>query len=291
VQAAVSVVAALMASLAAFLGGGGDHPRISPRPAAATGVTGQPLPADPVGLAATLSEAQRTIDDPASSAAELRAAGQDQQLATVVLARGSAAPRRSVLHQLSGAAAATLGANLTAAAALQRLNQPRKSLPPWRIAPAPAPATLLGYFKSAQARYGVPWQYLASIELIESDFGRVVGLSTAGAEGPMQFMPATWAAYGRGDVHNQRDAIFAAARYLTANGAPSNMPGAIYHYNLSRDYVAAVSAYAGRMAADPRAFYGYYNWQVILARVSGLEILPIGFPRLHAVPLRRAGLG
>jgi hypothetical protein len=65
------------------------------------------------------------------------------------------------------------------------------------------------------------------------------------------------------------------------------MPGAVYHYNLSRDYVAAVRAYAGRMAADPRALYGYYYWQVILARVNGLEILPVGFPRVRAVPLGR----
>jgi soluble lytic murein transglycosylase-like protein len=189
---------------------------------------------------------------------------------------------------LSGAAAATLRANLSAAAALARLNQPRKALPPWRIAAPPAPVTLLGYFKSAQSRYGVPWQYLAAIELIESDFGRVVGLSTAGAEGPMQFMPATWAEYGSGNVHKQRDAIFAAARYLVANGAPRDMPGAVYHYNLSRDYVAAVRAYAGRMVADPRAFYGYYYWQVILARIGGLEILPVGFPRVHPLPLDRA---
>jgi soluble lytic murein transglycosylase-like protein len=248
----------------------------------------QPLSSDPVQLAGTLAEAQRTVDDPASSAAQLQLAGQAQQLATVLLARGSLRMRRSVAAQLSGPAAATLRANLTAAAALGRLNQPRKSLPPWRIVAPPPPAVLLGYFKSAQSRYGVPWPYLAAIELIESDFGRVVGLSTAGAEGPMQFMPATWAAYGRGNVHNQRDAIFAAARYLVANGAPGNMSGAVYHYNLSRDYVAAVRAYAGRMFADPRAFYGYYYWQVILARVHGLVILPVGFPHVHAVPFGRA---
>lgn len=104
----------------------------------------------------------------------------------------------------------------------------------------------------------------------------------------MQFMPATWAAYGTGNVHDQRDAIFAAARYLVANGAPADMPGAVYHYNLSPDYVAAVRAYAGRMKADPRAFDGYYYWQVILARGGGLVILPVGFPHVHPVPLGRS---
>jgi membrane-bound lytic murein transglycosylase B len=288
VQAAASVVAALVAALAGLLGGGGLQLRTSAHAASAPSAALTAVPKDPVELAAALSEAQRTIDDPASSAAQLRGAGQLQQLATVVLARGRATTRRSVLTQLSGLSAATLRANLTAATALGRLNQPRKSLPPWRIAVPPPPATLLGYFKSAQSRYDVPWQYLAAIELIESDFGRVVGLSTAGAEGPMQFMPATWAEYGRGNVHNQRDAIFAAARFLVANGARRDMPGAIYHYNLSRDYVGAVGAYAGRLSADPRAFYGYYYWQVILARVGGLVILPVGFPHVRPVPLARA---
>ena len=103
----------------------------------------------------------------------------------------------------------------------------------------------------------------------------------------MQFMPATWAEYGRGNVHNPRDAIFGAARYLVANGAPRNMPIAVYHYNPSSDYVAAVRAYARRMAADPRAFYGYYYRQVIYARRGKLLILPVGFPKVRpvAVPL------
>jgi len=128
----------------------------------------------------------------------------------------------------------------------------------------------------------VPWEDLAGIELIETDFGRVDGLSPAGAEGPMQFVPATWAVFGQGDVRDPRAAIFAAARYLAASGGPADMAGAIYHYNPSRDYVDAVEAYAGRMQADPRAFNGYYYWQVIYARVGGLLILPPGFPRVRA---------
>lgn len=246
------------------------------------------VPRDPPSLAAALNQAQQTLDDRSSSAAALQSAGQLQQLATVVLARGSVGTRRAVLADLTGAAAATLRADLTAAAALGRLNQPRKRLPPWRIIAPPPAATLLGYFKAAETRYQVPWPYLAAIELIETDYGRVVGLSTAGAEGPMQFMPATWAAYGRGNVHNQRDAIFAAARYLAANGAPGDMSDAVYHYNLSRDYVRAVRAYASRMTADPRVFYGYYNWQVILAKAGGSVILPVGFPHTRPLPLTQA---
>jgi soluble lytic murein transglycosylase-like protein len=209
------------------------------------------------------------------------------QLATFVVARSGAKSQREVRSRLTGAAAATLRSDLTAAHALARLKQPRRSLPPWKIVAPPPPTTLLGYFKSAQSRYGVPWQYLAAIESIETDFGRVVGLSTAGAEGPMQFMPSTWAAYGTGNVHHQRDAILAAARYLVANGAPGDMSGALFHYNPSPDYVTAVRAYATRMTADPRAFYGYYYRQVILAHVGGPLLLPVGFPKLRAVSLAR----
>ena len=97
----------------------------------------------------------------------------------------------------------------------------------------------------------------------------------------MQFMPATWTEYGTGNVHNQRDAIFAAARYLVANGALADMSGAIYHYNLSGDYVAAVRAYAGRMRADQCAFYGYYYWQVLYRTTTGTFLLPVGYPRVR----------
>ena len=163
------------------------------------------------------------------------------------------------------------------------MNQPRKSLPPWRIIEPPGPQTLLGYFKAAQARFHVPWQYLAAIELVETQFGRVRGLSTAGAEGPMQFLPATWARYGRGNVNDPRAAIEGAARYLTANGAPQDMPDALLHYNPSRDYVTAVRDYATRMRADARAYYGYYWWQVFYTRRGRTFILPTGFPKVRPV--------
>ena len=56
------------------------------------------------------------------------------------------------------------------------------------------------------------------------------------------------------------------------------MAGALYRYNNSGDYVAAVQDYAHRMRADPRAYAGYYDWQVIYARVDGAFLLPIGCP-------------
>ena len=243
------------------------------------------VPADRAQLVLDLDRAQTVIDDPSSSVGDVASAGRFEQLATDALAREPRARQRTVVAQLGHPAAAAMRANLLAAAALSALVTPRRSLPPWRILAPPAPDTLLSFFKAAQARFGVPWEYLAAIEFVETKFGRVHGLSTAGAEGPMQFIPATWARYGTGDVHNPRDAIFGAARYLVANGAPADMPDALYHYNPSREYVSAITAYAHQMRADGRAYYGYYSWQVSYARRGRQLILPVGYPRVRAVPV------
>jgi hypothetical protein len=181
--------------------------------------------------------------------------------------------------------------NLDAAAALAGIVSPQVGLPRWRIVQPPAPNTLLGYFRAAQARFRVPWEDLAAIEFIESRFGRIQGLSPAGAQGPMQFMTATWARYGIGEVDNQRDAILGAARYLAANGAPGDMAAALYRYNNSRDYVRAVQDYASQMREDVRAYYGYYYWQVLYARVGGTVILPVGYPKARPIPVALASQG
>ena len=243
------------------------------------------VPADRTELRADLNAAQQLIDDSSSSAQALAGAGQFEQLAIQDLARRLGTAQRATISGLEPAVVAAMRADLAAASALARLNIPRRSLPPWRIVQPPAPQTLLGYFKSTQARFHVPWQYLAAIEFVETKFGRIHGLSTAGADGPMQFIPATWARYGHGDVHDQRAAIEGAARYLTANGAPRDMADALYHYNPSIDYVRSVSAYAQHMRADPRAYYGYYWWQVILAARGRRVILPVGYPKARPVPV------
>ena len=109
--------------------------------------------------------------------------------------------------------------------------------------------------------------------------GRIRGTSVAGAQGPMQFMPATWERYGEGDVNSDRDSIRAAARYLRANGAPSRMADALFRYNQSQRYVRAVTAYAEVMRADPVAYRGYYQWQVYYLTTRGDILLPVGYGR------------
>ena len=114
--------------------------------------------------------------------------------------------------------------------------------------------SLRAYYAEAQRLYGVDWSYLASINYIESLFGRINGPSSANAMGPMQFLPGTWAEYGQGgNIMDPHDSILAAARLLVHNGAPYNMRNAIWHYNNSFDYVDSVEAFA-------RAYRTYPGW-------------------------------
>ncbi len=122
-------------------------------------------------------------------------------------------------------------------------------------------SSLRSYYNEAGRRYGVDPSYLASINFIESNFGRVKDVSSAGAQGPMQFLTGTWAEYGQGgDIHNPHDAILAAARLLVHNGAPYNMRNAIWHYNNDYDYVDSVEAFARAYRSDPGWLDRMYYW-------------------------------
>jgi soluble lytic murein transglycosylase-like protein len=122
-------------------------------------------------------------------------------------------------------------------------------------------SALRTYYAEAQNRYGVDASYLASINFIESNFGRINGPSSAGAEGPMQFLPSTWTEYGQGgNIFDPHDSILAAARYLAHNGAPYNMRNAIWHYNLDYDYVDAVESFARAYRTDPGWLDRMYYW-------------------------------
>jgi predicted small secreted protein len=235
-------------------------------------------------LAAQLTTAETAIRDPATPAGKLPTLGRTQQRAYRALVRQ---PRlvSKVLAQLPPTLRRTVKANLLAGSELRKLSRPARRLPRWRIV-APAPARqLLAAYRTAEAKLAVPWEYLAAIHLVETRTGRIRGTSSAGAQGPMQFLPATWRRYGHGgDIQATGDAILAAARLLRANGAPADMAGALYAYNPSRRYVRAVSAYASQLRANQRAFLGYYHWQVFY----GDTLLPQGYPARR--PLQPKGL-
>jgi hypothetical protein len=145
----------------------------------------------------------------------------------------------------AGALAALLGGSANAASV--------QALDFYRI-----PLFLLPIYRSAAIRYGVPWPILAAINEIETNYGTDLSVSSAGAEGWMQFEPSTWLQYGvdalnagYADPYNPIDAIYAAARYLNAAGAAHNLSGAILAYNHSEAYVSSVLLRAKLIAAYP----------------------------------------
>ena len=160
--------------------------------------------------------------------------------------------------------------NIAAGAILYDHFQPVDELPDFTTR-RPEPADeLLGYFRAGEDRFGVGWEYLAAVMLIETRMGRIVSSSSAGAQGPMQFLPSTWAAFGLGgDIRAERDAVIGAANYLSASGAPGDYRQALHHYNPVDAYVNAVTRYAKAMERDREAVYAYYNWQVFVRTTSG----------------------
>ena len=125
------------------------------------------------------------------------------------------------------------------------------------------PTFLLPIYQAAGTEYGIRWEVLAAINEIETDYGRNLSTSSAGAMGWMQFMPGTWETYGTDanrdgekDPYNPVDAIFSAARYLKASGASESIERAIFSYNHADWYVADVLKRARQLAALPPDLVG-----------------------------------
>ncbi len=143
------------------------------------------------------------------------------------------------------------------------LSSPIAGVPGFFIESFRIPPFLLPIFQAAGTAYGVPWQVLAAINEVETDYGRDLSLSSAGAEGWMQFLPSSWETYGVDangdgykDPYNPADAIFAAARYLRAAGAATNVRGAIFSYNHSQAYVESVMLRAKLLGGTPSELLG-----------------------------------
>lgn len=160
--------------------------------------------------------------------------------------------------------------SVTALRDLMRLTPRSPKHRHFRTGPAAPAGKLLSFYRSAQRRFGVAWKVLAAVNLVETDFNRIRSSSSAGAQGPMQFMKSTWRVYGLGgNIHDPHDAILGAANYLHRSGAPRSYHLALYHYNPSPLYVDAVLRYARQMAAGPRAYLRFYPWQVFVRTTSG----------------------
>ncbi len=262
-------------------------PTVIPSPVATT-LPAQPRVAtDPAQLADDLIADEQTLRDPSASESALTDAARRQQVAYRTLGRNPEADAIA-RPRIPPEFLAIYDYNIDARHQLDALlgGDRKDTLPEWRI-DAPAPADeLLGYYREAENASGVGWNYLAAINLIESRFGRVVGLSSAGAHGPMQFMPSTFAAYGNGgDILSPRDSIMAASRMLAANGFAQNPDSALFRYNNSDHYVQAVKDYAAVFATDPSAFGGYYRWDVYYSTTAGDVLLPVGYVATSPIPV------
>jgi hypothetical protein len=240
----------------------------------------------PEALADQIVEAETAIRAEGTSEADLAWYGHVQQVAYRQLA---AHPDwdATVLDGVPEQLRSTVEANTRAGRELRALvRTPRETMPAWRIVEARPAEELMRHYREAEEEFGVPWPYLAAVNLTETRMGRLRGISTANAQGPMQFLPSTWDAYGMGgDINDDRDAIRGAANYLRANGAPDRMDNALYRYNPTDKYVTAVNLYAGEMIADEKAFLGYYHWQVYYWTTLGDAWLPVGWERTESAPV------
>ncbi|MGD0166620.1 MAG: lytic murein transglycosylase [Gaiellaceae bacterium] len=136
-------------------------------------------------------------------------------------------------------------------------------------------AQLRALWQSAGNAYGIPWSVLAAINKIESNFGRNMGPSSAGAVGWMQFMPSTWLRWGAdydgdgvADPWNAKDAIYSAARYLAAAGGASDISRAILAYNHAQWYVNEVLSLARLLATDGSLSFSLDGMQVNLEKAA-----------------------
>ena len=246
---------------------------------------GRPATAKQVLAALVTSEA--AIADPSTRPKELVRAARLQQLAYRALGAHPAWDAK-VRAGLPGALRGVVRDNVASRREFRAMHSVlADTLPAWRIvAPAPA-ADLLRFYKRGERAYGIGWEYLAAINLVETGMGRIRGTSVAGAQGPMQFLPRTWARWGRGDVQDPADSIMAAARYLAHDGGarPSRLDDALFRYNNDTRYVRGVTLLAKVMERRPRAFYGYYHWDIYYLTARGDVRLPVGYDRDKPVPV------
>ncbi len=139
----------------------------------------------------------------------------------------------------------------------------RHGVPNFVIRKFRVPVFLLPIYQAAGIQYGIRWEILAAINEIETDYGRNLNVSSAGAMGWMQFIPSSWKAYGvdankdgRKDPYNPVDAIFAAARYLKAAGYEKDVRRSIFAYNHADWYVDSVMLRAKLIAGVPGDLVG-----------------------------------
>lgn len=251
----------------------------------ATELAARTLPATPEALARELTEVEGMLGRAGLDAATAGPWGRRQQLLYRVLS-SHLDWVAAVTAQIDPSVHDVVALNWDARVNLSALvaSAPIASdLPAWDIR-APKPADeLIGYYQEAAQATGVPWPVLAAVNLVETRMGRINGVSTAGAVGPMQFLPSTWARCCTGDPADDHDAIIGAGRYLADRGARSDLDKALFSYNRSKHYVQAVKDYAAIIEARQQRYYGFHAWEVVFQTTLGLVQLPVGYHQAERV--------
>jgi transglycosylase-like protein with SLT domain len=229
----------------------------APEPPVSTTTAPQPAPAGPPSASTAAPEAVKQHSQPVTRepGSHHRGGSSPQQGDTSFAPggggpppapHGQALPPGSLTPVLPPALAGSLG-----------------GVPSFFIDSFSIPPFLLPIYQAAGAAYGIPWQVLAAINEVETDYGRDLSLSSAGAEGWMQFLPSEWAQFGVdvnndgfADPYNPADAVFAAARYLKDAGGTHDIRTAVFAYNHSQAYVDSVMLRARLLAGTPPQLLG-----------------------------------
>ena len=238
------------------------------------------VPADPIATAALLAEVETALRDPTTPPQQLPDLGHQQQVIYRVLSAD--VPRsQQVLAALPQRWRSVAERHLAARREFLRMSRGRRPsmLPAWRIIQPEPAEQLIAYYKKAEAATGIDWEVLAAVNLVETGMGRIDGVSVANAQGPMQFLPTTWAeaGIGKGDIRDPHDAIQAAARYLVRRGGLQDIRRGLWGYNNSDYYGKAVMLYASLIKEDPSAYTGLYHWEIHFNADAGDLWLPVGY--------------
>ena len=247
------------------------------------------VPGDDVATAELLASVETALRDSSTSPGLLPDLGHQQQVIYRVL---SAQPARStaVLAALPQRWRSVAERHLAARREFLTMARSRgpSTLPAWRIIQPEPAKQLLQHYRKAEAATGIAWEVLAAVNLVETGMGRIDGVSVANAQGPMQFLPTTWAqaGVGAGDIRDPHDAIQAAARYLVRRGGLEDIRQGLWGYNNSDYYGRAVLLYASLMEEDPLAYTGLYHWEIHYNSAVGDLWLPVGYAQQESIAVQ-----
>ena len=248
------------------------------------------VPAEPAELATLLAAVEQALRDSATPAEALPDLGHQQQVIYRVLSTDQ--PRsQQVVNALPPRWRSVAERHLAARREFVRMSRGRgpTMLPAWRIIQPEPAANLLSYYRKAEAATGIEWEVLAAVNLVETGMGRIDGVSVANAQGPMQFLPSTWAepGIGSGNIRDPNDAIQAAARYLVRRGGLQDIRRGLWGYNNSDYYGRAVLLYASLMKEDPAAYTGLYHWEIHFNAADGDLWLPVGYNQPQRITVKK----